>query len=295
MPEDAKILAQFKSKDKIEHISSPGNDTDIMVGASQLLSDVDIDIPQADKKAENTFALIISNENYKQAEDVPYALNDGKAFEQYCKIALGLPDKHVTHLENASLSDIKFQLNKISDICSAYEGTANVIVHYSGHGIPNEKSGEGYLLPVDGYVTDPTTALKLSDLYSALGKMSTKKVVVFLDACFSGAQKSGEMLASARGVAIKVKDETPKSNIIVFSAAQGDETAYPYEEKQHGLMTYFLLKKLQESKGKATLGELRDYITTNVKKISIVENGKSQTPIVSADPQNKIWINQVLR
>lgn len=295
VPEDAKILAQFKSKDKIEHISSPGNDTDIMVGALQLLSDVDIDIPQADKKAENTFALIISNENYKQAEDVPYALNDGKAFEQYCKIALGLPDKHVTHLENASLSDIKFQLNKISDICSAYEGTANVIVHYSGHGIPNEKSGEGYLLPVDGYVTDPTTALKLSDLYSALGKMSTKKVVVFLDACFSGAQKSGEMLASARGVAIKVKDETPKSNIIVFSAAQGDETAYPYEEKQHGLMTYFLLKKLQESKGKATLGELRDYITTNVKKISIVENGKSQTPIVSADPQNKIWINQVLR
>ena len=147
----------------------------------------------------------------------------------------------------------------------------------------------------DRYVTDPTTALKLSDLYSALGKMSTKKVVVFLDACFSGAQKSGEMLASARGVAIKVKDETPKSNIIVFSAAQGDETAYPYEEKQHGLMTYFLLKKLQESKGKATLGELRDYITTNVKKISIVENGKSQTPIVSADPQNKIWINQVLR
>jgi len=66
----------------------------------------------------------------------------------------------------------------------------------------------------------------------------------------------------------------------VFSAAQGDETAYPFKEQKHGMFTYYLLKKLQESKGNVSLGELGDYITTQVKQQSVVVNRKSQTPTV---------------
>jgi hypothetical protein len=72
--------------------------------------------------------------------------------------------------------------------------------------------------------------------------------------------------------------------MIVFTAATNDETAYPYREKGHGMFTYFLLKKLQESKGNVTLGELGDYIATNVKRQSIVVNNKSQTPTVIPSP-----------
>jgi len=76
----------------------------------------------------------------------------------------------------------------------------------------------------------------------------------------------------------------------VFSAAQSDETAYPYHEKGHGMFTYFLLKKLQESKGKVTLGELSDYIINNVRQKSIVENNKSQTPVVTpAEALTEKW------
>ena len=90
------------------------------------------------------------------------------------------------------------------------------------------------------------------------------------------------MLASARGVAIKSKAEAPKGNMLVISAAQGNETAYPYREKRHGLFTYFLLKKLQETKGNTTFGELFDYVRTQVAQKSIVVNEKSQTPSVNA-------------
>jgi hypothetical protein len=70
--------------------------------------------------------------------------------------------------------------------------------------------------------------------------------------------------------------------MIVFSAAQGNETAYPYRAKGHGMFTYFLLKKLQETAGDVTLGELSDYVIDNVRKTSIVENnGKLQTPTVA--------------
>ena len=47
------------------------------------------------------------------------------------------------------------------------------------------------------------------------------------------------------------------------------------------MFTYFMLKKLKESKGNMTLDELSEYVITNVKQQSIVVNGKSQTPTVS--------------
>ena len=68
--------------------------------------------------------------------------------------------------------------------------------------------------------------------------------------------------------------------MVVLSAASGDETAYPYKEKHHGLFTYYLLKKLQASNGNTSLGELQSYIADEVAKKSIVVNGKSQTPTV---------------
>ena len=89
------------------------------------------------------------------------------------------------------------------------------------------------------------------------------------------------MLASARGIAIKAKPQAPQGKMVVFSAAQGDETAYPYKEKEHGLFTYYLLKKLKETRGNVSLEELGKYVTEQVKRESIVSNGKSQTPSVS--------------
>lgn len=110
--------------------------------------------------------------------------------------------------------------------------------------------------------------------------MSTANVTIFMDACFSGSKREEGMLAAARGVALKAKNGVPQGNMVVFSAAQGDETAYPNREKQHGMFTYYLLKKLQDTAGNVTLQDLGDYITTNVRQQSIVLNGKSQTPCV---------------
>ena len=47
------------------------------------------------------------------------------------------------------------------------------------------------------------------------------------------------------------------------------------------MFTYFFPKKLQETKGNVTFGELANYVTTEVKKQSIVINGKMQTPLAS--------------
>lgn len=252
--------------------------------------DVDINIPIANNMSNLTFAVIISNEKYQMEKPVQYAENDGKIFTEYCKKTLGLPEKNVHFITNATLNNIKHEIKWLQDVIAVYNGDAKVIFYYAGHGIPDEQNKSAYLLPIDGYGSDVTTGYALEDLYKALGNLPSKSVTVFLDACFSGAKRDGDMLASARGVAIKVKQNNPTGNIVVFTAAQGDETAYPYKEEGHGLFTYYLLKKLQETKGDVTLGELGDYVKTQVERQSIVTNGKLQSPaILSASSIGNSW------
>jgi uncharacterized caspase-like protein len=110
--------------------------------------------------------------------------------------------------------------------------------------------------------------------------MPASRITVFMDACFSGSKREQGMLAEARGVALKSKSGVPQGKMVVFSAAQGDETAYPNREQQHGLFTYYLLKKLQETKGDISLKALGDYITKQVSQQSLLLNSKKQTPCV---------------
>lgn len=296
IPEDNRVLALFKNRGTQNMAQSHGeSDSDLMQGSRQMLSDVDINIPPTKKVADNTFALIISNENYDEADKVPFALNDGDIVKQYLKMTIGVPDENIIQIKDGSLGKMKGGLNKLVQRAQAAKGNAKIIVHYSGHGINHEKTVEGFLLPVDGNPVDPSTALKLSDVYSDLGKLKTKSLVLFIDACFSGSDKNGNMLVAARGAKRKVKADAPTGNMVVFCAAQGDQTAYAYDAKEHGMMTYYLLKKLQDSNGDVTLGELSDYIIDNVTRTSVKEKDKLQVPVVQVSESNSLWNNQTLR
>jgi len=261
-----------------------------------MSSDVDRDIPKTDVQNANTFVVIIANENYDQVSHVPFAINDGKMFRQYCEQVLGVPENNIREVYDATNGKIKRQINWLAEIAQEFTNP-NIIFYYSGHGMKDEKNLTSYILPVDGFLSDVSTCFKLEDLYTTLGAMPAALITVFIDACFSGSERGSGMLAkNAKGIANKALPGTPKGNTVVFSAAQGDETAYPYEAKQHGMFTYYLLKKLQETKGDVTLQELGDYITTNVKQQSLTANSKKQTPSVRAsDAIGSNWKNWKLK
>ena len=243
-------------------------------------SDVDKNIPVAKQQNVNTFAFIIANENYPDAP-VPYSLNDGRMFNEYCNKTLGLPEKNINLYEDATFGSIITAVEKMKQIADAYEGEASVIIYYAGHGFPDDKQSTAYLLPIDGDASNITsTGYSLAKLYKEMSNLKLKSSVVFLDACFSGTKREDQMLASSRGVAIKVKDEAPQGNMVVFSAAQGDETAHQLEDKHHGLFTYYLLKELQAAGGNVDLGTLTTNVTKQVKRQSVVINNKKQTPTV---------------
>ena len=257
-------------------------DYDVEIERARLISVVDENIPVSSKKNTNTFVVIIANENYQSVADVPFALNDGNIFREYCLKTLGIPDKQIKYVQNATGNQIKQQVGWLQTICDVFGENAQIIFYYSGHGIPDENNRTAYLLPVDGLGTDVTTGYKLDNLYTSLGNIPSKNVTVFMDACFSGNTRNDgkEMLVAAKGVAIKARSGMPQGNMVVFSAAQGDEAAYPDYEEKHGMFTYYLLKQLQDTEGNVTLQELGEYIIDNVRKKSAI-NGKLQTPCVT--------------
>jgi len=246
-------------------------------------STVDTDIPYTQSKNENTYVLIIANENYENHSSVTYANNDGQIFKQYCMQTLGVPEKQIRYISNATYGKMVGAVDWLEYALNNFSG-AKAIVYYCGHGIPDERTNQAYLIPVDGKASNTTTCYSLNKLYKTLAETKAESITYFMDACFTGANRDGGMLVAARGVAIKPKNETLSGKSIVFSASSGDETAMALESEGHGLFTYFLLKKLQETKGNVTYGELADYINKNVKKEAFLINEKPQTPVVATSP-----------
>ena len=274
-------------KQSVVHTSAPksvgGKKADVQRKKviAGTLAEVDKNIPKNPANdSRNTFAVIIANEDYTQVQPVEFAANDGQTFAKYCTQTLGIPEKRVFTLINATYGEILDAMQKLKALGEAYNGDMNVIFYYAGHGIPDESTKDAYLLPVDANGRSSAACYSLKKLIEELGSLGARTTTVFIDACFSGAKRDKGMLISARGVAIKPRDFEPQGNVVVFSATQNDETAMPYRDKNHGLFTYYLLKKLQDSKGTTTVGELSDYVTDRVRKASVEVNGKAQTPTV---------------
>ena len=226
---------------------------------------------------------------------VPYALNDGVIFKRYLEKTLGVPEKNIKYVPDASLNKMRRNLQWLRDMVSVAGDSVRAIVYYSGHGMPDEASHKAYLLPVDGYSTDTRSGVGTEELYKLLGEMRTAQTLVFLDACFSGAKREGGMMQKARGVAIKSKQiPVMVSNMVVFSAATGDETAWPLKDKEHGLFTYCVLEQLHESNGCISLGDLSDKVAAKVMRVSMSDNGKMQTPTVTAPEGSREWRNWMM-
>lgn len=286
---DADLLAGLDDNSFVASKSHTKNTVEEPLNVGE--SSVDVNVPRNKEVNDNTFALIIANEKYRNVEGVPFAINDGRSFKRYCRDVLGVPENNIVHVENGTVGEITGAIDRIKDFEIAYDGM-KLLVYYSGHGLPDPRTNEAYLLPSDASPHNISTAYKLSKFYAELTANKPKSVTVFLDACFSGAKKDGQVMdKAARGVIQEAREETPTTNMVVFSACTGSQTAYPYDNQKHGLFTFFLLKKLQEDKGKTTYKKLKDYIVTNVKQNSIRLHSKLQQPTTQSALPEAEWGN----
>ncbi len=275
------------AKDVVERLRS-GKAGNLMADYDYVTSEVDSVIPSSLEIRNNTYALIIGNENYRFVPEVPYAIHDARVFREYCEKTLGIPLGNIHIVEDATKQLImEEELGWLQQIQNRNE--KRLIVYYAGHGVPDTKQkNKAYLLPTDVRGTNPQYGISLDEFYGSLGDLAFEQTSVFLDACFSGMNRDNENVNEAtRGVEIEAEEGTLSTGkVVVFSAAQGNETAQGFQEQGHGLFTYYLLKAIGITNGEVTFGSLSDYIKDEVKtQAGNLKLRKPQTPTTSVSAE----------
>jgi len=249
-------------------------------------SDVDVLPLVKPRKAKNAYAVVIGIEQYRQKmPHADYATNDAQTVAEYLTQVLGYPEENVVTLLNdrAALGDFEKYFEKW--LPNNVEPGSTVFVYYSGHGAPNPQTFDAYLVPFDG---DPSfieeTGFSLKRMYAALGKLKVKEVVVALDSCFSGGGGRSVIAKGARPLVMNLQSNAALSkNMTVLSASSGDQISSTYDEKGHGLFTYFMLKGIKNEDvvrkdGSLKIDDLYSYIKPQVERIARKQYNNEQTP-----------------
>ena len=246
------------------------------------LSDVDIDIPRGVKT--KAYALVIGNEDYSSFQknlsrenDVPYAVRDAEVFSNYLNQMYQVPRENIELVKNGTYGEISQSIAKLERIMELDGSDSEIIVFYSGHGMPDEASKDPYIIPVDISGLNVNQGISLKEFMSRVGKKPHKKISFILDACFSGLGKS-QPLASVKGITVVPTNPELGENMILLSSSSSNESSVVDDQNKHGLFTYHLLKILKESEGKIGIETLYDQLMKDVGLSAIKKHNKVQTP-----------------
>ena len=239
---------------------------------SVAVVDVEKKIPKGEKNP-NAYAVVFGIEQYKNVSPVTYARRDAYWMREYFTKTLGVPEENIYYKTDIDAGKAEFDKifsqggwldKRIGD------GRSDLYIFYAGHGAPDFNSRTAFLIPYDG---DPNyasqTGYAVDKMTANLSQLEARSVTVFLDACFSGANRENEiLLAGARPVFLDVNTAVA-ANVTLFSAASGNQISSSWSEKQHGIFSYWLMKGMQGSAdanrdNKLTVEELGEFIRNNV-------------------------------
>ncbi len=258
---------------------------------ASLVPETDRNIPVNDFKNPNRIALVIGNEDYSRYQrtlgsesNVAFARNDAIIFREYLIRTLGFLEENVYLITDGTTGEMLQKIDLVTRLVAKIGPEAELLFFYAGHGQPDEVTQIPYIIPVDVSATNLSAAIKLSDIYEKFSQTGARKITVFIDACFSGGGREAGLLA-ARAVRIRPRADMITGNMVVFSASTGEQSALPHTEKQHGLFTFHLLKKLQETAGNISYQELSDHLQRTVALDALRVNHKEQDPQTNVSMQ----------
>ena len=219
-------------------------------------------------------AVIIGNRVYQHGlPEVSFADRDAAAFKRYVIDVLGFDVDNVIDVPNASKADLERTFGSERSHEGWLwryldpDGNSDVVVFYSGHGVPGLNDRRGYLLPSDAHPdTAELNGYPIDLLYRNLGKLQeARTVAVYLDACFTGDSH-----------AVSVPPALPTTagvKMTVLTAARADQVAAWDETAQHGLFTHHLLDALYgagdaDEDGRVTAGEVEAYLKSHMTRVA---------------------------
>ena len=251
--------------------------------AKESLSDVDINIPiRSNNKA--GYALVIGNEDYSSFQkglskesNVAHAVHDAEVVKNYLQEMFQMNPSNIELLLNGTYGEMSQAIARLEKIMEIDGAGKEIIVYYSGHGMPDETNKDPYLIPVDISGLNVSQGIPLKEMMARLSQKPHDKITFVIDACFSGAGRNAP-LAQVKGVRVTPRNPELGDKMVLLSSSSGNESSLADDQKQHGLFTYYFLKKLQESNGTISIDRLFSEVGKNVSLEAVKKFNKSQTP-----------------
>lgn len=214
---------------------------------------------------------------------VKFASHDAEVMARYLRAVGGIPAWQVKVVtdDHALKEDLVEVLENW--LPQHVEPGGDVLVFFSGRAMVDPVTGAVSLFPYEGTPTSPVRLFSLRRLQAALTRMPLQHAVLLLDVtltvppdsvCHKGQSPIWDATAPTTG-------DTKLVQIIGISEVQG---AHQYERGRHGLFTFHLLRGLggeadADGDGLVSLGELFDYVRTQVPKAARAEYGHEQEPM----------------
>jgi len=253
---------------------------------------------------QNRWAVVVGVGRY-ESPAIPrlrYTVPDAEAIYQVLTGPAGFKPEHVVLLTDTTerkptLRNLKWTLGTF--LARSAQKDDTVVIFFAGHGAPEvdprgiERDGLAkYLIPSDADPDDLySTALPMDELQTIFGRMEAERVVVFLDACYSGAA-GGRTFAAKKTRAVNVDDLflerlTRAKGRAIITASRPAEVSIELPEFGHGLFTYYLLQGLRGAAdlnrdGIISLQELYEYVEQQVTQKSRAL-GANQHPVMKGE------------
>lgn len=250
------------------------------------------------------WAVIVGVGRYESRE-IPrlrYTVPDAEAIYEALIGSAGFKKEHVLLLtdkteKKPTLRNLKWALGTFLARSAKKDDT--VIIFFAGHGAPEidqrgvERDGfSKYLVPSDAEPDDLySTALPMDELQTIFARVEAERVVVFLDACYSGSA-GGRTFASKKTRAGHVDDlflerVTRSKGRAIITASRPSEVSIELPDLGHGIFTYYLLQALKGAAdmnrdGIVSLQELYEYVEQQVSQKSRAVGG-NQHPVMKGE------------
>lgn len=240
---------------------------------------------------QNYWAFLVGINKYLFNPNLYFSVNDVKALEKILRqlryTVLSMHDgvdKNGVYEKPEDYRPTKtLILNQLRTFCQKPDEGDLLWVYFACHGI--SKEDKNFILAYD---TDQdnleNSGLLFTEIEDIVKSSRASKKIIMLDAChigYAGRDKSTRSIAQEEF--IKLAYEETKGYCLI-SASDKDEKAHEWEEANHGVFTYFLLrglgrKEAAKSDNKyVTVQDMVDYVVANVKGWTDQWNKPPQKP-----------------
>nr|VFK52075.1 MAG: Uncharacterized protein, contains caspase domain [Candidatus Kentron sp. TUN]VFK52129.1 MAG: Uncharacterized protein, contains caspase domain [Candidatus Kentron sp. TUN] len=253
-------------------------------------------------------ALLIGVSEYQSnaLSPLPAAARDIKALGEVLRDPKlgGFPESNVTLLENPDRQKMEIAIESLFE---ERHRDDLVLLFFSGHGIKgDDPTGRLYLSARDTQKT-PTgrlqtaTAVAADTIHRYMEYSHSRRQIVILDSCFSGAFPEG--LSLKDDGKIDLRAQLGGEGRAILTSSSSTQYSFQQDDEDLSIYTRFLIQGIEtgeadrDGKGIITIGELHDYARQKVQEVQPAMNpeiypGKegsaihiSQAPL--GDPEEK--------